>query len=378
MKNWMLGSMLVLIWMGQVACGSAGNPATCFTIDVPADQSGWTVDRHVEPESVVLTPALDAFFTGFAGHFVAGDANGMAGMLAADFLHEGQSGIAFANTWAARSKAWGIRDATIVSFGSRIYSLQRDGCTLMVGGFVQVNGQVIGIFRKGMRIAERYGQWKLVGNGSAIPTGIWQAGTLVTMVAPPDNLMVYQSLLPAGMSLPQNPLVRVVAADWTSIANGWRPYRLIAVYIQVVFNGRLGWYTVTMPENDWLPVMAGIAVGLPKYVADITSIGDASGWHSAVSVAGDSRIAMTFSPAASVPVAVADVPSFQLSPFDSHIVIETSFSVYGSLGTVTPGLATIGFPAGAPWFGLLNQGSAKPAYFANAPNFQMDMISEPH
>ncbi|HEX7554026.1 MAG TPA: acetoacetate decarboxylase family protein, partial [Geothrix sp.] len=249
---------------------------------------------------------------------------------------------------------------------------------LMVGGYVKVNGQVIGIFRKGMRLAERNGQWKLVGNGSTIPTGIWKAGTLVTMVAPPDNLTVYQHLLPAGMSLPQNPLVRVVAADWTSIANGWRPYRLVAVYIQVVFNGRLGWYTVTMPENDWLPVMAGIAVGLPKYVADITWIGDAPGWHSEVSVAGDSRIAMTFSPAASVPVAAADVPSFQLSPFDSNIVIETSFSVYGSLGTVTPGLATISFPTGAPWFGLLNQGSAKTAYFANAPNFQMDMISEPH
>lgn len=131
----------------------------------------------------------------------------------------------------------------------------------------------------GCEIIREAGAWRLHGNQSRTPMGIYARFRSITAAFADVDRGLYRALLPPFLELPADPVVRLVATDYLETTSPLPPYRVIQVQLAGRHAGTKGWYPVTLPETAWMPVEGGRALGYPKFVAkEITVRGDHDRW----------------------------------------------------------------------------------------------------
>jgi len=59
---------------------------------------------------------------------------------------------------------------------------------------------------------------------------------------------------PQGVSIPSEPTVFIKITDFERTRLPLPPYLVAHVQILAEYRGLPGWYTLTMPETEWIPV----------------------------------------------------------------------------------------------------------------------------
>ncbi len=92
-------------------------------------------------------------------------------------------------------------------------------------------------------------------------------------VMEPYDINVYKEMLPKQFSMPPKPLVGVFFVDYYD-TEPWHsqpplnPYLEASVLIRCVYNGKEGWFPLTMPVSTKAACLGGWKLGFPKYVAN--------------------------------------------------------------------------------------------------------------
>lgn len=91
----------------------------------------------------------------------------------------------------------------------------------------------------------------------------------VTTQLEPQDVSLYGRLLPHPLTMPDQPIVTLYVVDFIRVAPSIVPrYQEWAVLLTCAFNGVEGFYSLTMPVTNWMPMMGGRYLGFPKYVVD--------------------------------------------------------------------------------------------------------------
>jgi 3-hydroxybutyryl-CoA dehydrogenase len=186
----------------------------------------------------------------------------------------------------------------------------------------------------------------------------------ITAAFEPADPALYRSLLPAAFDLPVSPLVVVAVVSYYDVTLPLVPYGEGYVLLECRYQGRTGWYVVSMPVDDRTACDGGRSIGFPKYVADRIDLGKTdSGWHGRVAHQGRDILAVTFTPNADAqPVATSStdpgLPCFLLRPpAQGPLVSQVDTRLFGPRATLTTaGSATVQADPGEAWAGLLPAG----------------------
>jgi len=204
---------------------------------------------------------------------------------------------------------------------------------------------------------------------------------LVRTAFPPADIELYRSLLPQQFDMPDQPLVVVTVADYYDVTLPLVPYREGYVLLQCKYQGRTGWYTLTMPVDDEVANAGGRAIGFDKYVADEITLAEKDGvWTGRVIREGRTVMEVSFTAEGEPETATGSgekVTLFNLVPPGEGPQINevTSANLGKEMTTTTSGSATVKADAGEPWAGLLNpQGGAIGAVFQEITG---DSVLEP-
>jgi len=177
----------------------------------------------------------------------------------------------------------------------------------------------------------------------------------------PADLALYRSLLPAAFDMPEAPLVAISVVNYYDVTLPLTPYSEGYVVMQCRYQGRTGWYVLTMPVDDEVANAGGRYLGFPKYVADEIDLSDTEGaWSGRVAHQGRDVMRVEFTPqSGSMPVERSSsdpgLPIFLLvPPGEGPQVNEVNLELFGPRRTVTiVGSATIEADAAEAWAGLL-------------------------
>jgi len=186
----------------------------------------------------------------------------------------------------------------------------------------------------------------------------------ITVAFPPADLALYRSLIPAPFEMPDTPLVAVAIVYYYDVTLPLTPYREGYVVLQCKYQGRTGWYVLTMPVDNETANAGGRSLGFPKYVADEIDLAEGDGvWNGRVVYQGHSVMQVAFTPqAGSKPVTNSSgepgAPVFLLvPPGEGPQVNEVNNDLVGERRTVTTsGSATVAADPGESWAGLLPAG----------------------
>jgi hypothetical protein len=186
----------------------------------------------------------------------------------------------------------------------------------------------------------------------------------ITVAFPPADLALYRSLIPAPFEMPDTPLVAVAVVYYYDVTLPLTPYNEGYVVLQCKYQGRTGWYVLTMPVDNETANAGGRSLGFPKYIADKIDLGETNGvWSGRVVYQGRSVMQVTFRPqAGSEPVTSSSsdpgAPVFLLvPPGEGPQVNEVNNDLVGERRTVTTsGSATVAADPGESWAGLLPAG----------------------
>jgi Acetoacetate decarboxylase (ADC) len=151
----------------------------------------------------------------------------------------------------------------------------------------------------GCEIVREAGAWRLDGNQSRSPMGIYARFRSITASLAVVDERLYRTLLPPFLQLPAAPSVRLVVTDYLETTAPLPPYRVLQVQLACRHAGTPGWYPITLPETAWMPVEGGRTLGYPKFVAEeITVSGDSDRWTARCRHPDDPvlRMTMTFEP----------------------------------------------------------------------------------
>jgi hypothetical protein len=186
----------------------------------------------------------------------------------------------------------------------------------------------------------------------------------ITVAFPPADLALYRSLIPAPFEMPDTPLVAVAVVYYYDVTLPLTPYHEGYVVLQCKYQGRTGWYVLTMPVDNETANAGGRSLGFPKYVADEIDLAEGDGvWNGRVVYQGRSVMQVIFTPqAGSKPVTNSSgepgAPVFLLvPPGEGPQVNEVNNDLVGERRTVTTsGSASIEADLGESWAGLLPAG----------------------
>ncbi len=112
------------------------------------------------------------------------------------------------------------------------------------------------------------------------PGGMFREFVGVNAFLEPKDSSLYQKLLPKPFDMPNQRVVAIFVADYIKVFP-WpmTRYQEWAVLLKCVWGDKEGWYVVTMPVTNWVPMKGGRYLGFPKYIADaITLISHGEGW----------------------------------------------------------------------------------------------------
>ncbi|MCJ7491529.1 MAG: acetoacetate decarboxylase family protein [Dehalococcoidia bacterium] len=186
----------------------------------------------------------------------------------------------------------------------------------------------------------------------------------ITAVFVPTDLALYRSLLPAAFDMPEAPLAAVAAVYYYDVTLPLTPYHEGYVVLQCRYQGRTGWYVLTMPVDDDVANAGGRSLGFPKYIADQIDLNESDGvWSGHVAYQGRDIMRVTFTPQPGTkPVETsssdAGLPVFLLvPPAEGPQVNEVDIELSGAQRKVTTaGSATIEADPGEAWAALLPPG----------------------
>jgi Acetoacetate decarboxylase (ADC) len=187
----------------------------------------------------------------------------------------------------------------------------------------------------------------------------------VTAAWAPTDLALYRSLLPTQFDMPESPLVAVAVVNYYDVTLPLTPYSEGYVVLQCRYQGRTGWYVLTMPVDDQVANDGGRFLGFPKYVADrIELVESEGGWSGRVEYRGSDVMGVTFTPSSQPPTDKSSddpgLPVFLLQPpAEGPTVNEVDMVLFGPKRTVsTTGSAVVEAGSSEAWAGLLPAGGA--------------------
>jgi len=186
----------------------------------------------------------------------------------------------------------------------------------------------------------------------------------ITAAFVPTDLALYRSLLPAAFDMPEAPLAAVAVVYYYDVTLPLTPYHEGYVVLQCRYQGRTGWYVLTMPVDDDVANAGGRSLGFPKYIADQIDLNESDGvWSGHVAYQGRDIMRVTFTPQPGTkPVETsssdAGLPVFLLvPPAEGPQVNEVDIELSGAQRKVTTaGSATIEADPGEAWAALLPPG----------------------
>ena len=205
---------------------------------------------------------------------------------------------------------------------------------------------------------------------------------IYTMVEPTD-LELYRSYLQKPLAMPDNPKVSLVVLDFNckcGVSNGnpFERYQEGQITIKAKCpNGEEAWVVVSMPVSHLIRCYIGMAQGLPKYVADETTVGRN---RAEVKYEGEVRFSLdlTSSPVEDVPSLAQKVlrqgGMVMFMPTKQGIcpVIITTSPAAGTSGSSRilldqeVGLVRAYISPKDPWAGLIPNESVTPGLFQRA------------
>jgi hypothetical protein len=195
-----------------------------------------------------------------------------------------------------------------------------------------------------------------------------QRAVSAVLSLPASSAESYRALLPATFDAPQELQVLVTVVSYDEVTAPLVPYREGYVMLACAYEGRLGWYTLTMPVTDPVANDLGRSIGYPKYVADRIDLdADAAGvWTGEVVHQRRSVLRLELTPSAPpATVTLTDgAPSFTLAPPGEGPTIY-EVAIRGSrTARTTAGTAAVTSQAEEPWAELLSQSTLVSAQYA--------------
>lgn len=179
---------------------------------------------------------------------------------------------------------------------------------------------------------------------------------------------LYEELLPAPLTMPEEPEILFTVLHFTRMSTAlFRPYREAVIFLTGHYGGRDYRHIITQPVTSQLANQGGIAMGLPKYMADgIDLIRNPDGRVSGeVRDRGAVRLSMAFQPTSPMQKGLdsgyLDNVRFQFSPpwyrYPDVRPSEDFHTVYSVYVTdridSQPGMVRIRLHPQDPWAGLL-------------------------
>jgi hypothetical protein len=130
------------------------------------------------------------------------------------------------------------------------------------------------------------------------PGGQFREFVGISTTFEPNDLTLYQKLIPKPFSMPEKPLIFAFVADYMKVAR-WPLTRYQEWSIGPIcsWNGRTGWYCLTMPVTNWVAMKGGRNLGFPKYIVDrITFTRINQGWQAKSIYKGTTQVIFDFKP----------------------------------------------------------------------------------
>jgi len=104
---------------------------------------------------------------------------------------------------------------------------------------------------------------------------IWTEFDGIFVIEEPDNLDIYEELLPEMLNMPQVPMVGMFCADYfdterwpITFTKYLNPYLESALFITCEYHGKAGWYCPYMAVTTEAALIGGHRLGYPKILAD--------------------------------------------------------------------------------------------------------------
>ena len=104
---------------------------------------------------------------------------------------------------------------------------------------------------------------------------IWTEFDGIFVIEEPDNLDIYEELLPEMLQMPKVPMVGMFCADYfdterwpITLTKYLNPYLESALFIRCEYNGKEGWYCPYMAVTTEAAMIGGHRLGYPKILAD--------------------------------------------------------------------------------------------------------------
>ena len=116
---------------------------------------------------------------------------------------------------------------------------------------------------------------------------------IFTVISPAD-LDLYRSLLPAPLTMPEEPMVGVTLLDINPLGSSLNRYQEGRVTIKAMCpDGVESWFVISIPVADLLVCYMGVVWGWPKYMADQMSL---TRDRAEVIYEGEVRLSLDFAP----------------------------------------------------------------------------------
>ncbi len=254
-----------------------------------------TASNTTRQQGIALDRDVEDFLEAISECYGRRDFDGIMSRVSDGFSHQGMDKTAFAarleQSYLLEHVHW--MKITVLRF-------DREENTGQLAGFAETNLGVMPAaenllpFIEGSKLVLERDGWKLLGNQSKSTVGLYNAFHQLSAYFVPEDLSLYRSLLPDTFEVPAEPVVFVKVAAYEQMRLPLSPYNMAHVQILAEYEGQRGWYTLTMPETEWLPVEMGKTLGYPKYVADsITQERSNSAWQAGVASRGDNALSLS-------------------------------------------------------------------------------------
>jgi hypothetical protein len=233
----------------------------------------FSATRDSPPEGCDVPPDVRMLLDDYAGALIGRDAEALAATLDEDFLFQGMRRDRFIRHVEGSFLRPLITELRVIPTA---FVPSGDRATIVAYaetdlGVLPQAADVLPLVG-GCGLARRMGSWRLTGDRSPSPIGIYRRFRSVTATLAADDADLFRRLLIAELEMPAVPLVRVIVTDYLKTTPPLEPYRVVQVQLACRLGRQQGWQPVTLPETSWLPVEGGRTLGYPKYLADLISL----------------------------------------------------------------------------------------------------------
>jgi len=245
--------------------------------------------NNQRPQGVSIPSDIESFLQKISDYYTRHDIDRIMNCISDSFLHQGLNKRKFESCLKRSYLLEFLNSITIT-----ILDFKREQNIAELTGFAESNLGVIPAsdpsfpLIEGTKLIMEDNKWKFLGNQSKTPLGLYNVFHQISACFVPSDSQLYSSLLPKPLGMPSEPTVFIKITDFERTRLPLPPYLVAHVQILAEYGGLPGWYTLTMPETEWIPVEMGKTIGYPKYVADsISFVKTNKSWSAEVVNKGD-------------------------------------------------------------------------------------------